>query len=94
MMGASDRTGRIVARMRDPRARIALTRDGCAFGVFSTGDQRRRPALILSRVTLQALLADGLLEQERRGVYRLSAAFVTVPFPQRPAGAQTSAVSG
>jgi tRNA pseudouridine-54 N-methylase len=65
-------TDKALRRLRADRAVLALTRDGAAFGVFATGDQRRRPAVTLSRRHVEALAAQGLIIRQARAVYVLS----------------------
>lgn len=76
MSGVSEvttrRAERALARLARPRAVLALTRDGLRFGVFDTGDQRRRPGPIVSRATVMQWLQDGLVRRETRGLYRLN----------------------
>lgn len=70
----SDPMRRVLVRLGDPRACVALTRDGCGFGVFATGDQRRRPRTVVPRGVVVGLVDAGLMRLTGRGLYRLTAA--------------------
>jgi tRNA pseudouridine-54 N-methylase len=51
-----------------------MTRNGDAFGVNENGDQRRRPAVVVTRKQVEALAAEGLIARQARAVYVLSEA--------------------
>ncbi len=44
------------------------------FGVFTSGDRRRRPQAVLTQAQVRAMLSDGAIAQAEGGVYRLTAA--------------------
>jgi hypothetical protein len=67
-----DRIAKALRRLRRAPAVLALTRDGAAFGVFESGDQRRRPAVVLTRDVVASLAAQGLIDRVGRAVYALS----------------------
>jgi len=59
-------SGRIVQRallrLSSPGAVLRRERDGGAFGVFTSGDRRRRPVARLSAIDVRALQGDGVVE--------------------------------
>jgi len=53
---------RALLRLASPGAVLRRERDGGAFGVFTSGDRRRRPVARVSAIDVRALQGDGVVE--------------------------------
>ena len=66
---------RALTRLAQGQAVLAPDRGGIGFGVFASGDRRRRPCVRLSAADVRALDAEGVLAAlPEKGVFVLSPA--------------------